>query len=225
MTLGIAFLAIQLVCGPAVTGDMMLAGVAYLENEYPFESPEARRQLAGPGNLHPIEDWDICDQLHHTRLFPFQATLEMPANYEVMGITDRGTVLRLKERSEFNALLRLEGIVPRDKDSVRRIARLYFHVIGITLTRNYGVPEGIRIITCLDDIPFVLNKDREDAAKQVKTSEPTVRKTEDGGFLFTGYTWINNAGLLQKRELRFGKEGLVSESATLLFRGPSEAVE
>jgi hypothetical protein len=220
MMIGIAFVSMQFVCGPAVTGDMMLAGVAYLENEYPFESPEARHQLAGPGNLKPVEDWEICGQLRHTRLFSFQATWGTPwANYEVIGITDRGTVLRLQERSDFNALLQSEEIVPRDAKNVLKIARLYFHVIGITSTLSYGVREGIRIINSLDDIPFGLNKDREDAAKQVKVVEPTVVKTRDGGFLFTGYSWVGRAGgALYKRELGFGKEGLLSTSATLLFR-------
>src|SRR5262249_36801085 len=148
-----AALILALTCGPAISGDLTLVGVNYLKNVYPFKDAESRRHLASASNLTPIDRWDICGELHHTHLFSFQTVYgTISSVYEVIGITDEGTVLRLKERSDFNTLLQGEGIAPIDATRVAKISRLYFQVIGITAARKYGEDEGIKVIDSLDDI-------------------------------------------------------------------------
>jgi hypothetical protein len=193
----------------------MLAGVHYLHDDYPFKNPELRRTLAESANLDPIQGWEVCDELKHTALLSFQTTLQ--GNYEVIGITDVGVVWRLKDRKDFNSFLQSEGIVPRDEEGVVRTVRLLFRIMGISNIRNYNIQDGIVIINSLDDIPFGTNREREETARKVSIEKPGVLRGKSGDFVFTGYSWSKHgSGALYRRQVTFGKEGVVSVSATLI---------
>jgi len=131
------------------------------------------------------------------------------ARYRLVAVDNSLAVWEIKDRDDFNQLLRREGVLIKTAEEASLAAQLFLSATRIGYLLDYGWELGVNVVRSPEDITYRDKADRERLIRTVQLQAPKASARDDG-YEFSLYAWEKvGSGAVKRYRVLLSERGVM----------------
>lgn len=163
------------------------AVVEHFETAARVVTPEEKLGVPRTVEVREVSGWPFQDRIRGHDLMVAVVKTGY-ARYRLVAVDNNLAVWEIKDRDDFNQLLRREGISIKTAEDASLAAQLFLSATRIGYLLDSGWELGVNVVRRIEDITFRDKADRDRLIRSVRLQGPKVSTVNDD-YEFSVYAW------------------------------------